>query len=305
MEFLECLKSILLDEETEDIHLTNRSVSYFKNGQWNSTEIIPDPRKLWAFAQSLAERVDIEAGPMNPSVDSYFTWEHLDRSYRFRAHLVCPPMVIGGPEVTLRRSKPQATNPFLSFEFADSHSEKYLWNSVLRGHSILIFGLTGSGKSSLLKTLLDAIPLRERLLLLEDSQELQLNRKFMTHMVCRNNRFQNRRGTTWNLNQLLFETLRMRPDRIVLGECRATEAFTMFQARMTGHKGLMTTLHADTLAHARTRFHNLVVEGAVSQGLNSFLKSETETFHIWDVAVSVEFTTNNKRKLTVYAKHFE
>src|SRR5206468_9671874 len=117
--------------------------------------------------------------------------------------------------------------------------------ACVRGHTnVLVSGGTGSGKTTLLNVLSSFIPDRERIVTIEDAAELQLHQD---HVIPLEARPSNAEGMgAVPIRQLLVNSLRMRPDRIVVGECRGSEALDMLQARNTGHDGSMTTLHATT-----------------------------------------------------------
>lgn len=156
---------------------------------------------------------------------------------------------------------------------------------------MLIAGATGSGKTSLLTALLRQIPAQERVLILEDSPEIPVPNALSNKLLSRCDRFGFREGATWDLSHLVFESLRMRPDRLVLGECRGPEAQAIQRALMTGHGGVLTTLHAGSCAQALQRFQELVAAADSTP-------SAPPVIPLWDVVVHMETRPNGERHIT-------
>ncbi len=249
------LESLFLRDSVEDIHLSPRGVSFYENGKWDG----PYPalecslKELWAWAQNLAERAQVQLGLTQPSVDS--TIEYSARKF-LRAHVVVPPLAPDGPEITLRRLPHLERFKLDNFDVSASHLNTII-TALRSGKSFLISGSTGSGKTSFVTALLREIPSHERLVVLEDSPEIPLPSPLSTKLVCRSDRFGFREGASWTLEDLVFESLRMRPDRIIVGECRSREANAIAKALQTGHRGVWTTIHASSCNEALARFASL------------------------------------------------
>ncbi len=175
-----------------------------------------------------------------------------------RLHVVFPSLSSTGILVSLRRlARPQ-------FNF-NAQKEELRWNespffpqlvgAIQKGDSILISGATGSGKTTLANDLLEKVPVNERIIALEDTAELAPNHP---HFISLTSRPPNSDGFgEVTLRTLLKQTLRMRPDRIVLGECRGTEVMELLQALNTGHRGALATLHANSPRDALRRIELL------------------------------------------------
>lgn len=176
-----------------------------------------------------------------------------------RVHAIIPPLSLVGPCLTIRKF------PNFSFDLKKlikqrsltQTSAEILKEAIRNKKNIVISGGTGSGKTTLLNCLSAFIPKDERILTIEDSAELQLQQPHIIRLECRNENIENLGKVT--IRDLLKNALRMRPDRIIVGECRGAEAIDMLQAMNTGHDGSMTTVHANSPQDALRRLETLVL----------------------------------------------
>ncbi len=174
-----------------------------------------------------------------------------------RVNAVIPPLAIKGPCITIRkfRAEPLTMNELIGFATLTPTMAKFLTRAVKARKNIVISGGTGSGKTTLLNVLSAAIPENERIVTIEDAAELQLGQP---HVVSLESRPANMEGKgAYTIRDLLKNALRMRPDRIIVGECRGGEAIDMLQAMNTGHEGSMTTTHANSPHEAVVRLETL------------------------------------------------
>jgi len=175
-----------------------------------------------------------------------------------RLHVAFPPLARQGILVSLRRlpnSKIGPARPTGAVRWKNSALFEPLRQAVVAGDSILISGATGSGKTTLANDLLEAVPIHERILALEDTSELAPRHP---HFVSLISRPPNADGFgEVSVRVLMKQALRMRPDRIILGECRGAEVLDLLQALNTGHRGSMATLHANTPRDALRRIELL------------------------------------------------
>jgi pilus assembly protein CpaF len=176
-----------------------------------------------------------------------------------RVNAIIPPLALGGPVLTIRKfsRRPFTLERLVQLGTARPEMADYLRRCVLDRLSIVVSGGTGSGKTSTLNALGRVIPPQERLITIEDSAELQLGHP---HWVALESRPPNIEGKgEIPIRTLVRNALRMRPDRIIVGEVRGGEAFDMLQAMNTGHRGSMTTLHANSPEDALIRLESMVL----------------------------------------------
>jgi pilus assembly protein CpaF len=196
----------------------------------------------------LGRRVD----PDSPTVDARLP----DGS---RVNAVIRPVSIDGPSITIRKFKKDklSIQQLIQFGSLTSHMAEFVRACVLAHLNIVISGGTGSGKTTLLNVLSSYIPEEERIITIEDAAELQLQQEHVLRMETKVANTDGRGSVT--IRDLVRNSLRMRPDRIVVGECRGGEALDMLQAMNTGHDGSLTTLHANSPRDALSRLETMVL----------------------------------------------
>ena len=176
-----------------------------------------------------------------------------------RVNAVIPPVAIDGPAITIRKFKQDklGVDELVAFGSLTGIMAEFLEACVVSRLNVVISGGTGSGKTTLLNTLSGYIPEDERIVTIEDAAELQLRQE---HIVRMETQSPNERGAGgMTIRDLVRNSLRMRPDRIVVGEVRGGEALDMLQAMNTGHDGSLTTVHANTPRDAISRLETLVL----------------------------------------------
>jgi pilus assembly protein CpaF len=210
-----------------------------------------DDRHLLQIIDRIVSRVGRRVDESTPMVDARLP----DGS---RVNAIIPPLALDGPALSIRRfgTGPLAPNQLVELKSISPEMMETLAAAVRARISILISGGTGAGKTTLLNILSQYIPKSERMVTIEDAAELQLA---MENIVRCETRPPNIEGQgAVRQRQLLINSLRMRPDRIIIGEVRGEEAFDMLQAMNTGHEGSMTTIHANTPRDALTRLESMV-----------------------------------------------
>src|SRR6202789_4371353 len=177
-----------------------------------------------------------------------------------------PPVVNPRPLMTIRRftSKNYTLADLVRVEMLTGEQATMLTEAVREGQNILIAGGTGSGKSTLLGVLADAIPERERILLIEDTAELHIRKP---HVVSAESQTDTHRSPI-TFDDLLKAVLRHRPDRIIVGEVRGTEARTLLDAMNTGHRGTLATIHASGAEEALHRLATLAIRAGAAPDIN-------------------------------------
>ncbi len=179
-----------------------------------------------------------------------------------RVNAVIPPLAINGPCITIRKFPDSRLkiSDLIRCGALTGAASRFLEAAVISGSNILVSGGTGSGKTTLLNCLSDFIPNKERIVTIEDTAELQISKE---HVVRLETKAANVEGRgAYDIRDLVKNSLRMRPDRIIVGECRGAEALDMLQAMNTGHDGSMTTVHANTSADVILRLEVLVQQAA-------------------------------------------
>jgi len=176
-----------------------------------------------------------------------------------RVNAVIAPLAIGGPFLTIRKfaADPLQIEDLIRFGSVDPRSAKFLEACILGRLNVIVSGGTGTGKTTLLNVLSSFIPTDERIITVEDAKELQLHQEHVLSLESRPPNVEGRGEVT--IRDLVKNTLRMRPDRIVVGECRSGEALDMLQAMNTGHDGSLTTVHANSPRDALSRLETLVL----------------------------------------------
>jgi pilus assembly protein CpaF len=174
-----------------------------------------------------------------------------------RVNVVIPPLAIDGPIMSIRRfgKVPIGVDQLLSFRTITPAMLEFLKAAVRSRHNIVISGGTGSGKTTLLNVLSGFISDRERIVTIEDSAELQLQQPHVVRLECRPPNVEGKGAV--RQRELVINALRMRPDRIVVGEVRGGEALDMLQAMNTGHDGSLTTIHANNPRDAIARMETM------------------------------------------------
>ena len=178
-----------------------------------------------------------------------------------RVNAVIPPLAIDGSSLTIRKfAKERMTaTDFISSRTASPTMMSFLAAAIAGRCSCIVAGGTGSGKTTLLNVLSAFIPDHERLVTIEDAAELQLKQSNLVRLESRPPNMEGRGEVS--IHQLVINALRMRPDRIIVGECRGAEAIEMINAMTTGHDGSLTTVHANDIATTFSRLETMIMTG--------------------------------------------
>jgi pilus assembly protein CpaF len=247
------LEPLLKDPSVSDI-LVNRADLVFaeRHGLLEKTGVVfRDDRHLMQVIDRIVSRVGRRVDESSPMVDARLP----DGS---RVNAIIPPLALDGPCLSIRRfgSGPVAAETLVKLQSISPQMLEVLAAAVRARISLLISGGTGAGKTTFLNIMSSYIPNRERLITIEDAAELQLQQENVVRLETRTPNVEGQGGI--RQRQLLINTLRMRPDRIIIGEVRGEEAFDMLQAMNTGHEGSMTTIHANTTRDALARLESMV-----------------------------------------------
>jgi pilus assembly protein CpaF len=252
------LEPLLADESISDILInTHEQVYVERGGELEITDVqFADEEHLLRIINKIVAAVGRRVDESHPMADARL----MDGS---RVNVAVAPIAVDGPLMSIRKfsKNPFTLDNLVEFGAMPDEVAQFLWAACKAKVTILISGGTGSGKTTLLNALSQAISFNERLITIEDAAELQL---LQPHVARMETRPPNLEGTgEIRQRELVKNALRMRPDRVILGEVRGEEAFDMLQAMNTGHEGSLATLHANTPRDAITRLEQMVGMGDI------------------------------------------
>ena len=247
------LEPLLKDDSVSDILINTHAMVYVERaGRLERTDVrFQDTRHLVRIINKIVAAVGRRVDESQPMVDARLA----DGS---RVNAIIPPLAIDGPLVSIRKfaARPIDMAKLVELNSVTAQMAQVLAAIVTARRNILISGGTGSGKTTLLNALSSYIENEERIVTIEDSAELQLQQVHVGRLETRPPNIEGRGEITQR--DLVRNALRMRPDRIIVGEVRAGEAFDMLQAMNTGHDGSMTTVHANTPRDALSRLEQMI-----------------------------------------------
>ena len=250
------LQELLEDETVTEIMVNGPDHIFIeKEGrlqQWQTAFESED--KLLDVIQQIVAKANRVVNESSPIVDA--------RLFGSRVHVVLPPVALNGPILTIRRfgKTPLLIPELLRLGSVSQEICTFLEKLVIAGYNIFISGGTGSGKTTFLNALSSFIPRTERIITIEDSAELQIQgNDNLVRLETRNANVEGCKPVT--IRDLIRASLRMRPDRIIVGEVRGAEAIDMLQALNTGHDGSLSTGHANSAADMRARLETMVLMG--------------------------------------------
>ena len=241
-------------------------------------------RTIGRIIQPLGRTIDVS----NPMVDA-----RLEDGSRLNA--IIPPLSLKGPVLTIRKFKEELANidDFLRTGTLTPYMARFLEASIKAKLNIIICGGTGSGKTTLLNVLSSFIPNDERIITIEDAAELKLKQQ---HVISLETRLTNYEGNgEVTIRDLVRNSLRMRPDRIIVGEVRGKESFDMLQAMNTGHNGSLTTMHANGPVDALNRLETMILMA----GMEIPIKAIREYIeNAIDIVIQTSRLADGRRKIT-------
>ena len=284
----------LEDEKITEVMINRHNEIWVESGGkvHRSEACFPDEDSLRAAANNIAQSVGRRINDENPRLDA-----RLPNGYRI--HAVIPPCARKGTTIAIRKfSSVQFTfEDYLRFGTLSVDVAQFLKICMKLGRNILVSGGTGSGKTTLLSVLCNQIPKGQRVIVIEDSSELQINYE---HVVFFETRMADEVGNgEVSIRDLLKSSLRLRPDRIIVGEVRGIEALDLIQAMNTGHKGCLGTVHANTPEDAVVRLEALA-QGADSQMSEKALQHQISA--AIDLVVQISRIQDGSRRITSVAE---
>ena len=291
---LDILQNLIEDEEVTEIMVNgHKKIFYEKYGEvFEYPYHFSSEEKLQDVIQQIVGRNNRVVNLGSPIVDTRLE----DGS---RVNIVLSPISMDGSAISIRKfpKKPLDMNHLIALGTITEDAAHFLKSLVRAGYNIFISGGTSSGKTTFLNALSAYIPQTERIITIEDSAELQLlNRKNLIRLETRNANMEGVKPIS--VRQLIHTALRMNPDRIIVGECRGTEAIDMLQAMNTGHDGSLSTGHANSTSDMIKRLETMVLMGtdiplpAIRQQIASAI----------DIFIHLGKTRDKKRKVLEIAE---
>ena len=253
------LEPLLHDPTVSDILVnTYKTVYVERRGVIEKTDIaFKDEAHLMHIIDKIVSAVGRRIDESSPMVDARL----LDGS---RVNIVIPPLAVDGPLISIRRfgTTPITADDLLRYRSLTPQMLETLRGAVRARLNIVVSGGTGSGKTTLLNVLSGYISDAERIVTIEDSAELQIKKEDVARLECRPPNLEGKGAV--RQRELVINALRMRPDRIILGEVRGEEALDMLQAMNTGHDGSITTIHANNPRDAIARIETMAMMGSIT-----------------------------------------
>lgn len=253
------LTELLKDKDITEIMVNSPSEIYIElDGKVIKDESVSfiNNEHIVRVVQRLIQKVGKTVDTAHPMVDA-----RLDDGSRL--NVILPPLSLNGPVVTIRKFKRElvSIDDFLRTGTLTPYMARFLAACVHAKLNILVVGGTGSGKTTLLNVLSSFCDESDRIVTIEDAAELKLKQPHVISLETRSNNYEGEGAIT--IRDLVINSLRMRPDRIIVGEVRGKEAFDMLQAMNTGHEGSMTTMHANSAEDALNRLETMVLMNGV------------------------------------------
>ncbi|HQP09901.1 MAG TPA: ATPase, T2SS/T4P/T4SS family [Candidatus Omnitrophota bacterium] len=288
---LGALEDFLADPDVTDIMVNSKDELYVeKNGKLILTN------KRFISNEKMRSIIERIIAPLGRRIDESTPMVDARLPDGSRINAIIPPLSLKGPMITIRKfgkERLKVEDLLVKFDSMTQDMADFLHASVLARSNIIVSGGTGAGKTTLLNVISEFIPDGERILTIEDAAELQLKKSHWGRLESRPPNIEGRGAVT--IRDLFINSLRMRPDRIVIGECRGAEVLDMLQAMNTGHDGSMTTLHANSTRDVLTRMHSMILLSGIElpvRAINEMVASAI------DIIVHINRFSDGTRKIT-------
>jgi pilus assembly protein CpaF len=284
------LELLLKEEGVADIMINGpKHVFIEKDGRIQRSDVnFRDNDHLMQILDRIVSKVGRRIDETSPMCDARLP----DGS---RVNAIIPPLALDGPSLTIRRfgSNPLTLENLLNFGAFTPEMVMLMEGAIKARLNIIISGGTGSGKTTLLNTLSSFIPGDQRVITIEDAAELQLQQDHVLRLETRPPNIEGKGKIT--ATDLVKNALRMRPDRIIIGECRGAESLDMLQAMNTGHEGSLTTIHANTPRDAVSRLETMITMGGIELPLRAIRYQFASAV---DLIIQVNRLQGGPRKVT-------
>ena len=248
------LEELLKDKDISEIMVNSSNEIYIeRKGK------ITLSNSIFSSDQAVLDVIERIVSPIGRRIDESSPMVDARLKDGSRVNAIIPPLAIKGPTITIRKFPEERLRikNLIEMDSVSNDMADFLESCVIHKKNVIISGGTGSGKTTLLNVLSNFIPNGERVITIEDAAELKLDHDHLISLESRPSNAEGKGSVT--IRDLVKNSLRMRPDRIVVGECRGAESLDMLQAMNTGHEGSLTTLHANTPRDALSRLETLVL----------------------------------------------
>jgi pilus assembly protein CpaF len=284
------LEALLKEEGVADIMINGpKNVFLEKGGRIQRSKItFRDNDHLMQILDRIVSKVGRRIDETSPMCDARLP----DGS---RVNAIIPPLALDGPAITIRRfgANPLTLEDLLRFGAFTPEIVMLLEGAIKARLNMIVSGGTGSGKTTLLNTLSSFIPAEQRVITIEDAAELQLQQEHVLRLETRPSNIEGKGRIT--ATDLVRNALRMRPDRIIIGECRGAESLDMLQAMNTGHEGSLTTIHANSPRDAVSRLETMITMGGIEIPLKALRHQFASAV---DLIIQVNRLQGGPRKVT-------
>jgi pilus assembly protein CpaF len=284
------LEPLLADDSVTEVMVNGADRVYVeRSGKIERTQVrFADEAHLLRIIDKIVSQIGRRVDEASPMVDARLP----DGS---RVNAIIPPLALTGPTLTIRKFSrdPYTMNDLITFGTLSPRAAQFLGACVRGKLNVLISGGTGTGKTTTLNAISAYIPGDERIVTIEDAAELQLQQE---HVITLESRPANIEGSgEIKIRELVRNALRMRPDRIIVGEVRGAETLDMLQAMNTGHEGSLTTIHANSPRDALSRLETLVMTAGVELPHRAIREQIASAF---DVLVQIQRLVDGSRKIS-------
>ena len=252
------LEDLLADPEITDIMVNNKDEIYVEiKGKLELTN------KKFLSNEQVKITIERIIAPIGRRIDESVPMVDARLPDGSRVNSIIPPLSLGGPTLTIRKFRKERfkVEELIALKSLNNNISEFIRACVLTRKNIIVSGGTGSGKTTILNVLSAYIPTDERIITLEDAAELKLHQEHWVRLESRAANIEGKGQIT--IRDLFRNTLRMRPDRIIVGECRGIETLDMLQAMNTGHDGSMTTIHANSTHDVLSRLDSMILMSGV------------------------------------------
>jgi len=285
------LEDFLADPDVTDIMANNKNELYVeKNGKLVLTN------KKFISDEKMRSVIDRIIAPLGRRIDESTPMVDARLPDGSRINAIIPPLSLNGPMITIRKfgmERLEITDLLNKYHSMTPDMSAFMKACVLGRKNVIVSGGTGAGKTTLLNVISEFIPDNERIITIEDAAELKLKKSHWARLESRPSNIEGRGAVT--IRDLFINCLRMRPDRIVIGECRGAEVLDMLQAMNTGHDGSMTTLHANSTRDVLTRMHSMILLSGIElpvRAINEMVSSAI------DIIIHINRYSDGTRKIT-------